>query len=211
MEIKNKALKQRIIDISYRHKLSHIGSCLTAVDIIEEIYNIKKPDEKFINDAAHNSLALYVVIEYNGGRNAEDIFKHHGVHCDRCTECGLDCSGGSLGQGGAIGLGMALADRTKDLWCLTTDGALQEGIWWETLRIAKEQNVTNFKVIANCNGFGAYKAINTDELEKRIQAFGFSVDIRRTDSDLPFAKGLKAHYHTMNEEEYEDTKNMLKM
>ena len=45
MSITNKDLKRRIIEISYKNKLSHLGSCLTAVDIIKEIYDVKKPDE----------------------------------------------------------------------------------------------------------------------------------------------------------------------
>ena len=82
----NKDLKKRIFDISFRHKLSHLGSCLTAVDIIDEIYSIKKPDERFVLSSGHAGLALYVVLEkYNQGDatglvqglDAEKIFNHH--------------------------------------------------------------------------------------------------------------------------------------
>src|SRR2546427_251920 len=62
-QMTNKDLKKRIIEISYKNKLSHIGSCLTAVDIIDEIYAIKKPNEKFILSSGHAGLALYCVIE----------------------------------------------------------------------------------------------------------------------------------------------------
>src|SRR5258708_998336 len=106
--ITNKELKRRILEISYEKKLSHLGSCLTAVDIIKEIYDVKKPEERFILSSGHAGLALYVVLESFGGRNAMDIFNHHGVHPDRCLDCGLDCSTGSLGQGLGIAVGMAL-------------------------------------------------------------------------------------------------------
>ncbi|MEK6930258.1 MAG: hypothetical protein AABZ42_06285, partial [Thermoproteota archaeon] len=43
---------------------------------IDEIYKIKKPDEKFILSAGHSGLALYCVIEKYEGINAEDIFNH---------------------------------------------------------------------------------------------------------------------------------------
>ena len=61
--IVNKELKKRILEISYKKKLSHLGSCLTAVDIIDEIFKIKKPDEKFVLSSGHAALALYVVLE----------------------------------------------------------------------------------------------------------------------------------------------------
>ena len=35
-------LKRRILDISHKHKLGHLGSCLSAVEVINEIYNTKK-------------------------------------------------------------------------------------------------------------------------------------------------------------------------
>src|SRR4051812_33407854 len=116
--MKNKDLKKRIIEISYKHKLSHLGSCLTAVDIIDEIFQVKKPNEKFVLSSGHAGLALYVVLEkyekkdFDGNLiplDAEEIFEHHGTHPDRCKACHLDCSTGSLGQGLPIAVGMALA------------------------------------------------------------------------------------------------------
>ena len=211
MTITNKDLKRRIIDISYKHKLSHIGSCLTAVDIIKEIYDIKKPDEKFVNDAGHSGIALYTVLEYNGGRDAEEIFLHHGIHPDRCKECNLDCSTGSLGQGIAIATGMALANRNKNVFCLVSDGGANEGSFWESLRVAKENNLFNLKIYLNANSWGAYGYINTDYLEQRIKSFGFPVEFRRTNVDyFPFLGGQEAHYISLTEETYKEAMRILK-
>ena len=41
-------LKQRVLDISYKHKLSHIGSCITAIEIIREIYSEMSENDIFI-------------------------------------------------------------------------------------------------------------------------------------------------------------------
>jgi len=155
----NKELKRRIIEISYKKKLSHIGSCLTAVDIIDEIFQTKKPGEKFILSSGHAGLALYVVLEkyqepYR--KSAEEMFDHHGVHPDRCISCGIDCSAGSLGHGLGIAVGIALADRSKNVYCLISDGEITEGSIWEALRIAAEEKLSNLIVIVNHNGWGAY-------------------------------------------------------
>ncbi len=217
MVIKNKDLKRRLVEISYKHKLSHLGSVLTAVDIIDEIYSIKKHDEPFILSCGHAGLALYCVIEKYCSKdignqlgmgialNAEKIFKHHGVHPDRCKECQLDCSAGSLGNGLPIAVGMALADRSKNVYCLISDGECSEGSIWEALRIAQEQKLNNLKVYCNFNGWGAYKSINS-------LGFGgfFAVDIRPTFNELPFLKGQDAHYYTMNEEDYKVAMEVLK-
>ncbi len=246
----NKDLKRRIIDISYRHKLSHLGSCLTAVDIIDEIFSIKKPDEKFVLSSGHAGLALYCVIEkYHHLRlpldagdcqcmNAEKIFEHHGVHPDRCKKCGLDCSTGSLGQGLPIAVGMALADRSKNVYCLISDGECAEGSIWEALRIAQEQKLGNLKIYVNMNGWGAYKEINNTEhgqlgyVLDRANPMRAHVNVEtlkasrmmplfhkndpymfmvKTDSNVfPFLKDLSAHYYTMKEEDYKAAMEVLR-
>lgn len=207
--INNKDLKRRILEISFKYKLSHLGSNLTAVDIIDEIYKTKKSDEKFVLSSGHAGLALYVVIERYEHIDAEKIWLHHGVHPDRCKECHIDCSSGSLGNGLPIAVGMALADRKKNVYCLISDGESSEGSIWESLRIKDEQKLKNLKVYANINQWGAYKKIDGKNLAGRL--LPYDVDIRFTNSDqLPFLKGLDAHYHTMTEEEYKEGLEALK-
>ncbi len=221
-KIKNKDLKRRILEISYKHKLSHLGSCLTAVDIIDEIYQLKKPDEKFVLSSGHAGLALYCVIEkylsfedreyfhLDTGYHvltAEKIFEHHGVHPDRCELCHLDCSTGSLGMGLPIAVGMALADRSKNVYCLISDGECSEGSIYEALRIAGEQELTNLKVYLNCNGWGAYRRINKIDL----RFTSIVVNIRETNTnDFPFLKDLQGHYKVMSEDEFKQGMEILK-
>lgn len=205
--IKNKDLKRRILEISYKHNLSHLGSCLTAVDIIKEIYDQKKPDEKFVLSSGHAGLALYVVLEEKGGRNAEDIFLHHGVHPDRCGDCDIVCSTGSLGQGLPIAVGMALADRKKDVYCLISDGECAEGSIWEALRIKEDRGLSNLKVYLNWNGWAAYKEVQAGTLPSpNIVKF---VNTTESIADFPFLQGQDAHYHVMTEEEYKQAMEIL--
>ena|SRR3990167_6075433 len=211
MNITNKNLKRRIIDISYRKKLSHIGSCLTAVDIIDEIFKTKKPDDKFVLSSGHAGLALYVVLEKYGGKNAESIFDHHGVHPDRCIECGINCSGGSLGHGIGIAVGMALADRSHSIYCLISDGECAEGSVWEALHIAYKRT-PNLKIYLNFNEWGAYQPV-TPKLLDRIKVFNPNVEVRHNNFDilLPILREpQEAHYKVMDEEEYTQIMEILK-
>ena len=48
--------QNRIIEISKKHGLSHISSCLTATPILKEIYEIKKPEDLVVLDNAHAHL-----------------------------------------------------------------------------------------------------------------------------------------------------------
>lgn len=218
----NKDLKRRIIEISYKKRLSHLGSCLTAVDIIEEIFNTKKPDEKFVLSSGHAGLALYVVLEKYWGNyykgqtpvgeklfnNAEEIFDHHGVHPDRCEECHIDCSAGSLGNGLCIATGMALADRSKNVYCLISDGECSEGSIFEAFIIMGENHLKNLKIYLNWNGWGAYKEIIANPLPEDFDYL--YEEVITTSDDFPFLIGQKGHYAIMTEEEYNQAMEILR-
>lgn len=194
---------ERVIEISKKLGLSHIGSSLTALPIIQEIFKVKKPDEKFVLSNGHAALALAVVlnpdIDYDLGGSfdrAEDLIKKN-IHADKSW---CDASTGSLSHGVGISIGMALADKNKQVYVLESDGGAQEGSFWECLRIVKEQNLTNLHLYINANGFKSYDTVDVDYLENCIKAFGFPVEFRRTKIDenilkqYPQLDGLGGHY-----------------
>ncbi len=195
--------ERRILEISYQHKLSHLGSCLTALDIIEEIYATKGPEEKFVLSSGHAHLAHAVVLERNGGMEAERSLEEYGIHCDRRAGC--DASTGSLGQGLPIATGMALSDRSKNVYCLVSDGELAEGSCWEALELAHKLKLQNLKIHVNANGFGAYDSVDTNRLVQRLSNYDLFISIHRTNLEkFPFLQGLAAHYLVMSREQYED-------
>ncbi len=197
----NKELKKRILEISYKKKLSHLGSCLTASDIIWDIYQGLGQDDRFVLSSGHAALALYVVLEKLYGFDADALFDNHGVHPNRDTQNELWASTGSLGHGIGIALGMALASPERTVACLVTDGEAAEGSLWESLEIQKQLGVSNLKVYCNANGQSAYRMVDTDWLESRLKPYG--VDVRRTDNQISFLQGLMGHYKVMTKEEYE--------
>ena len=208
-------LKRRIIQISYLLELSHISSCLTALPIIDHIYRMKKRDEVFVLSPGHSALALYVVLEdfYSKkkgyyGINAVELFHKHGVHPNRDLENGIFCSTGSLGHGLAISVGMALANRNKNVYCVISDGECAEGIVWESLAIAKKLKLTNLKLYLNYNGYSAYDKVDMIELIDKLRGFGFPINVwKANEMDYSFLKGLEGHYHKLDEIDYEEICN----
>lgn len=195
-----------VAKISYDLQLTHVGSCLTMVDIISDIFLRKKVDDHFILDAGHAFLAFCAVREVYGTGNALEMFKHHGTHPDRCKECGIEVSTGSLGLGGAIGLGMALAEPNNGTYIASTDGALAEGSWYEVLNYAEENHVRNLHVYFNCNGYGGYRNIDTDWLSARLRVGYPMVDVKfyTTHVEDFKLKGIEAHYQKLSKADYEE-------
>lgn len=196
-------LKKRILDIAYKNKLSHLGSYLSSVEIIDEIYTNKHPNDIFILSSGHAALALYVVLEKHEGRDAEELFKKHGGHPHRDEENGLYCSTGSLGTGITIAVGRALANPKRKVHVLISDGEAAEGSIWEALRFIKENHVENIEVHVNINGYAAYDKVDVEYLVTRLKAFLPTINLHFTTvNQAPFLKGLNAHYHIMSEEDY---------
>lgn len=233
--IRNKELKRRIVNISYQMKLSHLGSNLTAVDIIDKIYKIKKPDEKFVLSAGHAHLAHLVVMEdklretgmtqidgalreYNEDGLPvwipETVIKAFGIHCAR--KAGCDASTGSLGHGIGIAVGMALSDRTKNVYCLLSDGELAEGSVWEALRIAADNNLRNLKIYINYNGWAAYQKTTNPIYDLYGEDYGRfdPIEIHVMEISMEqcpkWLQGQIAHYKILNKEEYEEVMEVLK-
>jgi len=197
-------LERRIIDISFKNKLSHIGSCLNSVNIIDSIYAVKKKEEPFILSNGHAGLGLYVVLEKYEDKNAERLWKKHGTHPNRCLKDSIWCTTGSLGMGLSVGVGMALADRNRNVYVAISDGECAEGSIWESLRIANDFELRNLKITCIANGFSALGKIDLDYLKNRLKAF-YTVDMVRINmSRFPdWLQGLEGHYHVITKEEYE--------
>ncbi|OGM21478.1 hypothetical protein A2955_00990 [Candidatus Woesebacteria bacterium RIFCSPLOWO2_01_FULL_37_19] len=227
--------RRRILELSFKRGQSHIGSCLSCVDLIHAIYKIKKRNEKFVLSNGHAGFAYYVILEKFGYLKKNKTEKLH-VHPDRNQKSGIDVSTGSLGQGLPIAVGIALANRKENVYCIISDGESTEGSIWEALRIASENRLGNLKIILNANGWGAYSRINIGILKKRLEAFGCKVVstnghnlgalqkalksksdgkpllifAKTTVEQLPFLRGQDAHYYIMKEEDYKLALNILK-
>ena len=196
-------LKKRILDIAYKNKLSHIGSYLSSVDIIDEIYSNKHKDDIFILSSGHAALALYVVLEKYEGRDAEELFRKYGGHPHRAEADGIYCSTGSLGTGITIAVGRALANTKRKVYVLISDGECAEGSIWESLRFIQEHPINNVEVHVNINGYAAYDKVDTEYLTNRLKVFLPNINLHYTSvNQTPFLKGINAHYHVMSEEDY---------
>ena len=203
---KNKSkLTQRLIDITYQEKLSHLSSCLSSLPIIEEIYNKRLDDEIFILSNGHAGLALYCILEERYGIDAVDLLHKHGIHPGKDIDNKIYCSTGSLGSGLPIAVGHAIADRSKNVWCLISDGECAEGSIWESLAFAHKYNLSNLHIYVNINGVCAYDYVDTENLIIRLKSFFPSINIRQSETPkYSFANGILAHYYVLKSEDYEN-------
>jgi transketolase len=222
-----KKIRLRLLKILFKAKSSHIGSCFSVIDLIDSVYAVKQKDEIFVLSNGHAAAAQYVILEkYKYLRNPD--INILGFHPNRNVRHGIDVSTGSLGQGLPIAVGMALANRRKNVYCIISDGECAEGSIWESLRIVHDLQIYNLKIIVSVNGWGAYDAISSKDLHRRLQGFGFRIlDLdghntakiiksltaknnraviyfaKTSSEQLPFLTGVGAHYYIMDRSDYE--------
>lgn len=185
-----------MINLSYQNKLSHISSCLNCVNLIDRIYARKEPTDPFVLGAGHAGLALYVVLEKYGFCDAEEMIKKHGVHPSRDMEHGIWCSSGSLGQAETVACGLALADRNRQVFLVSTDGGCMEGSVYEAVRFM-HRHLDNLKMWIVYNRLGAYGEIAESDLPTGVRIH--PVDQERYPE---FLRGLAGHYVVMSDLQY---------
>lgn len=184
--------KQKILDISKELGLSHIGSCLTMLPILEEIYSQKKQYDKVVLDNAHAHLAHTLFLAYPLEADSKKIIEEYGIHCDSRI---CDVSGGSLGHGIGITIGLALAYPEQTIHCTVSDGSMMEGSNWEALRIINQLEIKNIKIYANFNGYTAVAESMPIWLIQEMHHFAPYIKIESfiRENDEGF-EGIQGHY-----------------
>lgn len=180
--------RKKILEISKKLGLTHIGSCLSVLPILEEIYKEKKDGDIVLLDNAHAHLAHLM---FTNPEHAEESIKKYGIHCEKTAGC--DASGGSLGHAGGIAIGMALANKDKNIYVIFSDGSIQEGSNWEALRIMESLRLKNIRCYFNINGYTALEKINKDLLANQITHWYPQAKIRFTSNGRGYG-GVKGHY-----------------
>ncbi len=203
-------LEYRILELSKRHKLGHLSSNLTAIGIIDEIYTKKRAQDLFVLSAGHAGLALYVALEKHEGRDANALYLKHRTHPYRDPSNGIHVSAGSLGCAITVALGMAMADRSRDVHVLVSDGEAWEGSVSEVINLQNKFKLTNLKIHLNLNFFSCIESTETPTTVYCAK-WGASmlhpplVEIHCTEhiyGRYPFLKGVQAHYHNLTDADW---------
>lgn len=197
--MENKEIPQlinRLLELSVKYNLGHIGSCITTIPILYDIYSKKLDGDSVVLSSGHSGLALYIVLEHFFGLDAETLFHKHGIHPCRDIEHNIDVSTGSLGLGITVAVGIAAGNKTNKVYCVISDGECAEGSVWESLRFIDDYELDNIEIHCNANGWSAYQEVNQDKLEKRLKSFHDKIVFHKTDVNkvIKWKTPLSAHY-----------------
>ena len=145
--------------------------------------------DRFLLSHGHYAIALYAAL-IEAGVIPEEELDTYGSDDSRLPMSGMatytpgmEISGGSLGQGLSIAVGMAIALRHKSnpafVYNSMSDGELDEGSTWEAAMSAAHHKLDNLIVLVDINQQQAdgpsQKVMGFEPLADKWQAFGWDV------------------------------------
>ena len=200
-ELKNKAteMRMKVVDMIYKAQSGHPGGSLSAADFMTACYfkymNVdpKNPQwedrDRMVLSKGHVCPIQYACLGTLGFCPEEelDTLRQEGSKLQghpSMNKCpGIDISTGSLGQGLACAVGMALAGKMnhKDykVFSVVGDGEAQEGEIWEAANTAHKYQLDNLIVFMDYNGLQidgpCDQVMPNRDLGEKFRAFGFEV------------------------------------
>ena len=158
--------------------------------------------DRFVLSAGHSSITLYTQLYLGGfGLELADLkaLRTWGSltpgHPEHGHTRGVETTTGPLGQGVANAVGMALAARRKrgmydpdakpgasvfdhDVYCICSDGDLEEGVSAEAASFAGHQQLGNLTLVYDLNRVSIEGDTNiafSEDVGKRFEAYGWHV------------------------------------
>lgn len=149
----------------------YIGQALGVADVLATSYfhaldyRPEDPEwegrDRFLLSIGHYAIALYAAL-MEAGILPEEEFETYGMDDSRLPMSGMasytpgmEITGGSLGQGLGIAVGMALGLKRKNnpafVYNLMSDGELGEGATWEAVMSATQWQLDNLICIVDFN------------------------------------------------------------
>jgi transketolase len=181
----------RLLQMHEEAGVGHIGGNLSAIDILIALQHfVMAEKDSLILSKGHAAGALYIALWSKGLITDEELKT---FHKDSTKLAGhpppnwlpqIPFATGSLGHGASLAAGAALGRRLQGLsgkvYCLLSDGELNEGSTWEALHFAAHQRLTNLVYLVDNNGiqgFGATKEVLCiGDLGQRLAGLNFQIE-----------------------------------
>lgn len=201
VELQNKCkeIRRSIISMIANASSGHPGGSLSIVEILVALYYQKmridpsnptwEDRDRFVLSKGHGAPAYYAVLCDKGYFPQKELSTFRQLHSslqghpDSLKCPGVDVSTGSLGQGAAIAVGIALGAKLDgkklNVYALCGDGELQEGVIWEAAMAASHYQLNHLTLLIDRNGLQidgkTDDVMGLGNLATKFQSFGFDV------------------------------------
>jgi len=184
------SVKKRFLAMYHKAHAGHIGSSLSCAELLVFLrFAWMQEHDTFVLSKGHAAAALYSLLAEADrlGPSQIDSFYEEGTLLSALPPVGaieeIPFATGSLGYGLSLCAGMALGARFKRqdrrLFCVTSDGELDEGSVWEAALFIAHHQLTNVVWLVDRNQIQAIgrteKVLGLEPLDAKLRAFGYHV------------------------------------
>jgi len=184
------SIKKRLLAMHMKAHAGHIGSSLSCTEILTLLkFAWMRDGDTFVLSKGHAAAALYSLLaEVNVLTPSQiDSYLEDGTRLPAHPPFGgikeIPFATGSLGHGLSLSAGMAFGARLngqgRRVFCVTSDGELDEGSVWEAALFIAHHKLTNLVWIIDRNhiqGIGRTEEVMALEpLAAKLCAFGYHV------------------------------------
>jgi transketolase len=193
------AVRASILGMLYKNGASHLGSSMSAVEMLISMYSSvdcaeileKSPDRsRIFVSKGHCAAATYATMAHFGllPMSALELYHKEGTlfagHVSHAVPY-VEHSTGALGHGINVAAGCALGLKSLNpqgsakVLTLCGDGEIQEGSVWEAVMFAAHHNLDNLFILIDNNRISSIKQtaqiLDLQPLKQRFEAFGMNV------------------------------------
>lgn len=154
--------RKDILTLVHKAQTSHIASNFSIIDIATVLYENLKPEDRVVWSKGWVAASIYYFnAKYGRGpKEALENFPNEPYFgLAETTVPGVEVNGGSVGHGLSVAVGMALgkkrAGEPGTVYCIMSDGELNEGSVWEAAMMAGHHKLDNLVAIVDKNGWQA--------------------------------------------------------
>lgn len=179
----------------------YAGQGIALSDLMASVYLSelrRAPDggyhDRLVLSNGHDAIAVYAGLCEAGFYDRFELLTY-GADGSRIEQSpiegllGFEMTAGSLGEGPSQAAGIALGERLRGndvrVYCLLSDGELQEGIVWEALMFASHKGLDNLVLLVDNNDLqadgAAHDVLGVEPVTDKFRAFGWAC--RRIDGN----------------------------
>ena len=238
------AVRMLAVDAINKAKSGHPGICLGAAPMLVDLYanfmNVDKTHmdwmnrDRFILSGGHGVPMMYGLLNLMGfGVTVDDIKSLRQLHSktpghpEADVTPGIDASTGPLGQGIAMGVGFAMAERflaakfnregfpvvDHYTYVMCGDGDLQEGIAQEAISLAGHHKLNKLVLLYDSNDVqldGPTNASYTEDIKKKYEAMGWAyIRVENGNDTQAITKAIKRAHKNVDKPTLIEVKTVI--
>jgi len=157
-----KEVRRKALTMVHNAQTSHIASNFSVADMAVVLYENLKDEDRVVWSKGWAAATTYILLARRGiiPESDLDIFpKAPYLNLVEIGVEGVETTGGSMGHGLPVALGIALGQKKAGtpgrVYCIMSDGEMNEGTTWESIMIAAHHNLDNLTVLVDRNTWQA--------------------------------------------------------